>query len=417
MTKENVLIMAVKKQKDTDSHFESSVEELRSLSVTAGGVVLAVETQNRVQIHPVTYVGKGKIEEIQIEIDAHDIKLIIANDELSPAQLRNLNDQLGVRVIDRSQLILDIFAGRAKTKEGQLQVELAQLQYMLPRLRGMGLIMSKLAGGIGTRGPGETQLETDQRHIRSRIDEIKRRLKDIVKQREQYRKRRKLNNVFQIAIVGYTNAGKSTLFNRLTNEDSLEEDLLFATLDPLTRKINLPSGFECLITDTVGFLQDLPTALIAAFKSTLEEVAEADLLLHVVDATHEDYEQQQATVLSILKELNAQSIPTLTVYNKSDQLTEEFFATHHPFKVMSAYSENDRNELVSEIENLIKDEWQAYRLSLDPSDGRELHQFEQATIVETKGYNETTNQYDLTGYIRSDHPLHGVIKEQTNKND
>lgn len=417
MIKENVLIMAVKRQKDTDSHFDSSVEELKSLSVTAGGEVLVVSTQNRVQIHPVTYVGKGKIDEIEIEIDEREISLVIANDELSPAQLRNLNDQLGVRVIDRSQLILDIFAGRAKTKDGQLQVELAQLQYMLPRLHGMGLIMSKLGGGIGTRGPGETQLETDQRHIRRRIDDIKRRLKDIVTQRELYRKRRKLNNVFQIAIVGYTNAGKSTLFNRLTNEDSLEENLLFATLDPLTRKLNLPSGFECLITDTVGFLQDLPTALIAAFKSTLEEVTEADFILHVVDATHEDNEQQQATVLSILEDLDAQTIPTLTVYNKSDALTEEFIGEHHPNKLMSAYSETDRSKLLVEIEKLIKHEWQHYDVALEASDGRELHQFEQSTIIESKKYNEETNQYDVTGYIRSDHPLHGVLKEQSNKND
>lgn len=413
MAKENVLIMAVKKQKDTESHFASSVAELESLSVTAGGEVKVVSKQNRIQIHPVTYVGKGKIEEVQIEIDAHDIGLIIANDELSPAQLRNLNDQLGVRVIDRSQLILDIFASRAKTKEGQLQVELAQLQYTLPRLHGMGLIMSKLAGGIGTRGPGETQLETDQRHIRRRIDDIKRRLKDIVKQREQYRTRRKLNNVFQIAIVGYTNAGKSTLFNRLTQEASLEEDLLFATLDPLTRKLNLPSGFECLLTDTVGFLQDLPTALIAAFKSTLEEVSEADFLIHVVDATHEDNEQHQTTVLAILDELDAKSIPTITVYNKADVLSEEFIPTHHPHMLMSAYSKEDRQQLVTKVENLIKNEWQAYEISLSPSLGRELHQFEQTSIVESKIYNETTNKYDMTGFIKTDHPLHGVIKEHT----
>src|SRR5690625_2093639 len=309
MTKESVLIIAVKKAKETDHHFDTSLEELQSLSHTAGGEVLEVVTQNRTQIHPVTYVGEGKVEEINLLIEANDIDLVIANDELSPAQLRNLNDFFGVRVIDRSQLILDIFAARAKTKEGQLQVELAQLQYMLPRLHGMGLVLSRLGGGIGTRGPGETKLETDQRHIRRRIDEIKRRLKDVVKQREQYRKRRKLNQVFQISIVGYTNAGKSTIFNRLTNESSLEENLLFATLDPLTRKVQLPSGFECLPTDTVGFLQELPTALIAAFKSTLEEVTEADFLIHVVDASDEGHIQQEKTVKQILDELNAGQIP------------------------------------------------------------------------------------------------------------
>src|SRR5699024_9581511 len=183
-----------------------------------------------------------------------------------------------------------------------------------------GLVLSRLGGGIGTRGPGETKLETDQRHIRRRIDDIKRRLKDVVKQREQYRKRRKLNQVFQIAIIGYTNAGKSTIFNRLTDASALEEDLLFATLGPLTRRIKLTTGFECLITDTVGFLQELPTSLIASFKSTLEEVTEADLLLHVVDASNEGYENQQDTLLEILEDLGADQLPILTVYNKKDLL-------------------------------------------------------------------------------------------------
>ncbi len=202
MTNEKVLILAVKKDNDRETRFQSSVEELKSLSYTAGGTVISTVTQNRKQIHPVTYVGEGKLTEVKQFIEASDIDLVITNDELSPGQLRNLTDYLSVRVIDRSQLILDIFAQRAKTKEGQLQVELAQLEYMLPRLYGMGTVLSRLGGGIGTRGPGETKLETDQRHIRRRIDDIKRRLKTVVKQREQYRKRRKENKAFQIAIVG-----------------------------------------------------------------------------------------------------------------------------------------------------------------------------------------------------------------------
>src|SRR5699024_8428790 len=217
MAKERVLIVAVKKNKQLPHHFRASVNEIESLSRTAGGTVINTVEQNRNTIHPVTYVGEGKLAEIADLVDANDIELVVANDELSPGQLRNINDQLGVRVIDRSQLILDIFAGRAKTKEGKLQVELAQLEYMLPRLHGMGLVMSSLGGGIGTRGPGETKLETDQRHIRRRIDEVKRRLKDVVQQREQYRKRRKHNQVFQIAVIGYTNAGKSTIFNQLAD--------------------------------------------------------------------------------------------------------------------------------------------------------------------------------------------------------
>ena len=411
MSKEHVLIIAVKKANVTDHHFESSVDELRSLSHTAGGDVIEVVTQNRVQIHPVTYVGEGKVEEIRQLVEAHDIHLVIANDELSPAQLRNLNDYFGIRVIDRSQLILDIFAARAKTKEGQLQVELAQLEYMLPRLHGMGLVLSRLGGGIGTRGPGETKLETDQRHIRRRIDDIKRRLKDVVKQREQYRKRRKLNQVFQIAIIGYTNAGKSTIFNRLTDASALEEDLLFATLDPLTRKINLPSGFECLVTDTVGFLQELPTSLIASFKSTLEEVTEADLLLHVVDASNEGYENQQHTVMEILEDLGADNLPTLTVYNKKDLLEESFFPSLHPNILISAYKAEDQAALLNKIESLLKEQWEHYVVSLGAHQGREMHQLEMQSIVVHKEYNEKTNQYDLEGYMEQNHPLQSIIKE------
>lgn len=412
MSKERVLIIGAQLQKNTDQHFESTLEEMKSLSETAGGQVVDVITQKRERIHSATYMGEGKVEEIGSFIEMNDIDLVVCNDELSPGQLRNLNDKLGVRIIDRSQLILDIFAQRADTKEGKLQVELAQLQYMLPRLHGMGTILSRLAGGIGTRGPGETKLESDQRHIRRRIDEIKRRLKDVVKQRKQYRERRKINNVFQIAIVGYTNAGKSTIFNRLTDESSLEEDLLFATLDPLTRQITLPSGFECLITDTVGFLQNLPTSLIAAFKSTLEEVTEADLIIHVVDVTHEDKDQQQETVIDILNDLDATNIPTLTVYNKRDKLKEDFIPTYHPYALISAFDEADLDKLLLQIEQEIKNDWDYFAINLGPEEGKVMHQIERETIIEESKYNETTNEYFLAGYIRKDHPIQGIIKEK-----
>lgn len=411
MDTENVLILAVKKSDDSETRFQSSVEELKSLTYTAGGTVLSTVTQNRRQIHPVTYVGEGKLSEIKQLIEAHEIDLVITNDELSPGQLRNLTEHFNVRVIDRSQLILDIFASRAKTKEGQLQVELAQLQYMLPRLRGMGTVLSRLGGGIGTRGPGETKLETDQRHIRRRIDDIRRRLANVVKQREQYRKRRKEKEAFQIAIVGYTNAGKSTLFNRIANETALEEDLLFATLDPLTRQIHLPSGFKCLLTDTVGFIQDLPTTLIAAFKSTLEEVTEADFLLHVVDASHEDNDEQQKTVKEILHELDADTIPMLTVYNKRDLIEGEFIGTEHPHIIISAYDQADRERLLMKIEELLKQEWQFYSVNLPPNKGNIIYKLETNTIVTNKKFDEENNQYVVAGYIRENHPLQRIIKE------
>lgn len=410
MDKENVLIVAVKTASHEDEQFTSSVNELKSLSYTAGGNVVNVITQNRRQIHPVTYVGEGKLEEIVRLIEADEVELVIANDELSPSQLRNLNEHLGVRVIDRSQLILDIFAARARTKEGKLQVELAQLEYMLPRLHGMGLVLSRLGGGIGTRGPGETKLETDQRHIRKRIDEIKRRLKVAVKQREQYRTRRKKNYVFQIAIVGYTNAGKSTIFNRLTEEATLEEDLLFATLDPLSRNIHLPSGFSCIMTDTVGFIQDLPTSLIAAFKSTLEEVTEADFLLHVVDASNKGYEQHEQTVQAILNELNADSIPKLTVYNKRDLLDGDFFPTEHPNIIISAYEQNDLDKLLLKIEDMLKSSWSYYSVELQPDEGKLMNQFSLQSIVIEKKFIEEKNVYKINGYIEQNHPLYSFIK-------
>lgn len=409
MTIERILIMAVKRPKMTENHFISSIKELKSLGHTAGGTIIEVVTQSRDHIHPATYIGQGKATEIKHLIEEMNITLAISNDELSPGQLRNLTDIFDIRVIDRSQLILDIFARRAKTREGQLQVELAQLEYMLPRLHGMGTILSRLGGGIGTRGPGETKLETDQRHIRRRIDDIKKSLRTVVKQREQYRKRRRLNQVFQIAIVGYTNAGKSTLFNRLTKESSLEENLLFATLDPLTRKLKLPSGFECLITDTVGFLQDLPTSLIAAFRSTLEEVAEANFIIHVVDSSHPDQVQHQKTVLSILEDLEAHTIPQLTVYNKEDQINDNFVPLHHPHILMSAYSELDIKQLITMIEKLLKQNWEAYSFIIKPDEGRLLNELERETIISHRKFNEAINGYEISGYIDKEHALYHAL--------
>ncbi|MBP1968019.1 GTP-binding protein HflX [Virgibacillus natechei] len=411
MSEEKILIIAVKSPEQTDVRFQSSLEELVALSKTAGGTVNKVMTQNRSRIHPATYIGEGKIDEIKREIDEFDIDLVISNDELSSGQLRNLGNRFGTRLIDRSQLILDIFAQRAQTKEGKLQVELAQLEYLLPRLHGQGEAMSRLGAGIGTRGPGETKLETDQRHIRRKIYDVKRRLKLVIAQREQYRKRRKSNEVFQIAIVGYTNAGKSTLFNQLTNSNSLEENKLFATLDPLTREIQLPSGFHSLVTDTVGFLQDLPTSLIASFRSTLEEVTEADFILHVVDSSHPDQVQQQDIVMKQLEDLEAQHIPMLTIYNKKDLVMNDIIPVNHPYIFISAYERPDLQSVLEKIEAILKEQWDRYTIKLEPHEGRTLKRLEYETIVIDQYFDEETDQYITKGFMRKAHPFTGLLKE------
>lgn len=405
MTEENVLIIAVQSETMDDLRLNYSVDELTSLTETAKGNVIETVIQKRDHPHPALYMGKGKLDELRELIDEMDIDLVVANHELTATQMRNLHRELEVRIIDRSQLILDIFAQRAHTKEGKLQVELAQYEYMLPRLHGQGQQLSRLGGGIGTRGPGETKLETDRRHINRRIDEIKRRLAAVVRQRGQYRQRRKRNNVTQIAIVGYTNAGKSTLFNRLTRSESIEEDQLFATLDPMSRQIKFPSGFQAIITDTVGFMQDLPTALIAAFRSTLEEVKEADFIYHVVDSTHPDKEKQQETVLRLLNELGADQIPTLTIYNKIDTLVETFIPEAHPSIFISAFNQEDRNRLLKQTEQLFTEQWEFFHKLIPASEGKLLQQFRQQTMIVEQNFDPDKEHYVLEGYIPHAHPL------------
>lgn len=301
---------------------ESSLDELSELAATAGAETLARVVQKREAFEAATVVGEGKLEEIKELSERLGATLLIFDCELSASQLRNIEDATNVRVIDRTMLILDIFAGRAVSREGKIQVELAQLKYRLPRLMGIGASLSRLGGGIGTRGPGETQLETDRRHIRRRIDKLSEELRELEERRSYSRARRRKDSVQVGAIVGYTNAGKSTLLNLLTNAGVLAEDKLFATLDPTSRAIELPDGRSLLLVDTVGLIRRLPHHLVEAFKSTLEEAACADIILHVCDVSDPEAAEKAEVTLKTLSELGASEIPVVTVLNKCDKLSE-----------------------------------------------------------------------------------------------
>lgn len=302
---------------------EDSLEELRQLAETAGAVVKAKFFQKRPKPDPGYFIGRGKVQELALFAQQEDIDVCIFDEELSPAQQRNLEQALGIKVLDRTALILDIFAQRARTNEGKLQVELAQMQYTLPRIMGQGLSLSRLGGGIGTRGPGETKLETDRRTIRDRIAYIKDSIDKMQNVRKLHRAKRNKNQIPSISLVGYTNAGKSTLLNVLTRSEVYARDQLFATLDPTTRQLRLPDKRQAILTDTVGFIQRLPHQLVAAFKSTLEETLDADLLLHVIDVSHPLYKEQSESVYKVLAEIGAQDKPVLCVYNKIDKLGPE----------------------------------------------------------------------------------------------
>ena len=297
---------------------DESMDELNQLATTAGALVVDRVLQNRRNPDPATYIGSGKAEELSLLCQAEEIDLVIVDDELTGAQQRNLEDALGVRVIDRTALILDIFAARAESREGKLQVELAQMKYRLPRLMGLGASLSRLGGGIGTRGPGETQLEVDRRRVRRRIDEMTAELRELAAQRDMRRARRQKQNQSVVALVGYTNAGKSTLLNALSGANALVEDKLFATLDPILRKIDLPGGGDCLLVDTVGFIRKLPHQLVEAFKSTLEEALYADLLVVVSDASSPHQQEQRQVVFQVLDELGARGKPVIEALNKCD---------------------------------------------------------------------------------------------------
>lgn len=338
---ERVILVGVSTSDHDDT--EKSLDELEELAQTAGAITVGRVIQNLPQIHTGTYVGKGKLDEIKDLIWETQATGIICDDELSPVQLGNMEDILDTKVMDRTLIILDIFAGRASTNEGKIQVELAQLKYRQSRLTGLGKSLSRLGGGIGTRGPGEKKLEMDRRLIRDRIAQLGRELKDVKRHREVTREKRSENKVPVVAIVGYTNAGKSTLLNTLTGAGVLEEDKLFATLDPTTRNLKLPSKQEILLTDTVGFIRKLPHHLIEAFRSTLEEAKYADIILHVVDASNPQVDEQMHIVYETLTNLEVKNKPIITAFNKQDQVEGEGilrdFRADHIVRISAKYGD------------------------------------------------------------------------------
>jgi GTP-binding protein HflX len=350
---------------------EHSLDELAGLASAAGAVVVLRVLQDRPKPDPATFLGSGKVKALAVSCDELNVDVVIFDNELSPAQLRNLEQALDRKVLDRTQLILDIFARRAQTREGKLQVELAQLKYLLPRLVGSNAALSRLGGGIGTRGPGETKLETDRRRIRTRISILSKDIDVVRRRRAQLRERRHKASVPTVALVGYTNAGKTTLFNLLTGDSAVASDALFVTLDPLVRKVRLPDRRELLVSDTVGFIERLPHSLVAAFRATLEEVAAADLLIHVVDASNPERERQMAAVRSVLADVDADEVPTVEVFNKLDKLDS---AAHTRLQALypgaiaaSALTGTGRDDIIAAIEGRLALDTTLVHLEFDAS--------------------------------------------------
>lgn len=396
--KDKVILVGVETEENF-AIFDTSMDELRGLTKTEDGEIVFILKQKRPQVDRQTILGKGKLAELKQLIDAYEANLVIFNHELTPRQGKILTEELGVRVLDRVQLILDIFAIRARSKEGKLQVSLAQLEYLLPRLTGMGASMSRLGGGIGTRGPGETKLEVDRRHIRNKITQIRNELKEVEQHRERTREQRKNKRVYQIGLIGYTNAGKSTIMNILTTANTYEQDQLFATLDPLTKKWRLPEGFEMTITDTVGFIQDLPTQLIDAFQSTLEESKSMDFLLHVVDAHAKDRLLHEKTVFDLMQQLEIIDTPVLTVYNKADLMKEEdFVPTLFPNVCISAKSSKGKEALIQAIKQQLMEQFEPYMVELADNQASEIYKYKRETIVTSQNYDESKRKYIICGF-------------------
>lgn len=375
---------------------DDSLEELARLAESADLEVVGAVAQNLSRPNPTSYLGKGKVQEVKAARDDLHYDVLVVDEELSPSQLRNLEDTLDVKVIDRTALILDIFARRAQTHEGRLQVELAQLEYRMNRFTRMWTHLSRQTmGGVGLRGPGETQLEVDRRRAQERVTLLKDELADVHAHREQYRQKRRQSGVPIIALVGYTNAGKSTLLNRLTDADVLAENKLFATLDPTTRRIVLPSGRDALMTDTVGFINQLPTQLVAAFRATLEEISEADVLIHVVDLTHPNAEEQAATVRKVLGELKVGDKPTVVALNKVDALggdvpadIREALELPEAYVPVSAISGQGMDELLARIEAALTDTMAEMRVCIPYDHSALVERFHRSGRVASVEYGE-----------------------------
>ena len=378
---------------------EESMAELERLADTAGAKVVATFTQRKEKPDAAFFLGRGKVNELAMEIQNLEATLLILDDELTPSQQHNLERMLGVKVIDRTALILDIFAQRARSREGKLQVELAQLRYNLPRLSGQGLALSRLGGGIGTRGPGETKLEVDRRRIYSKIHDIEEQIDGMKKSRSLHRKRRKESQIPLVALVGYTNAGKSTLLNKLTGSEVFAEDKLFATLDPTTRHLQLPEKQEILLTDTVGFIQKLPHTLVKAFRATLEEVQEADLLLHVVDCSNENLEAQIEAVVAVLKELEADGKPVLYVFNKADQLANphirEQLLHGRDGVFISAMTGENLDGLQRRIEGFFQESQVRMTLLIPYDEGAAVTKLHKLNAVVKTAYEETGTKVEV----------------------
>ena len=391
---ERVLIVGVELQ--GMENFDMSMEELASLAKTAGAEVVGVYTQKREKYDSKTFVGSGKLEEIAQMVDADEVSTVVVNNRLTPRQNVNLEEILGVKVIDRMQLILDIFAMRARSHEGKLQVHLAQLKYLLPRLVGQGIMLSRQAGGIGSRGPGESRLELNRRSVRNQITDIERQLKVVEKNREVVREKRLESPIFKIGLIGYTNAGKSTIMNALTSKTQYEADELFATLDATTKSIHLTGNLQVTLTDAVGFIQDLPTELVTSFKSTLEESKNVDLLVHVIDASDPNHEEHEKTVLQIMKDLEMLEIPRLTLYNKADKV-EDFTPTQTPYRLVSAKDPDSRTKLQDILLEKMQELFHPFTIQVPFDQAYRIHELETIAILAERSYEETGEV--ITGYI------------------